>query len=64
MVNYIKLLSKREARFGQKLHSWKVHSILIDIRPFIIKIEKRKRRKFHVVGKPCSAQAWSELHPG
>ena len=40
MVDYIKLLSKREASFGQKIHSKKAHSILIDIHPLIMRIEK------------------------
>ena len=42
MVDYIKLLSKREVSFCQKLHSKKAHSILIDIHPLIMRIEKRK----------------------
>ena len=57
MVDYIKLLSKREDSFGQKLHSKKAHSILIDIHP-LIENRKKKNGKFHVVIKPFSAHSY------
>ena len=43
MVDYIKLMSKPEISSGQKLHNRKVHLILIDIHPLIIRIEKGTR---------------------
>ena len=52
MVDYNNLLPKQGVSFGQKFHSRKAHSILIDIYSLIIR--KKKHCKFHVVRKPCS----------